>query len=262
MPESTHPSARCGVSAVLITYNAEAHLRECLASVAWCDEIVVLDGGSSDATAAICADFGARVSLATDWPGFGRQKNRALDLCRGDWVFSIDADEVCPAALRAQLGERLAAPGAALAFELPRRSSFCGHWMRHGGWWPDHVTRLFRRDSARFSDDVVHEKLIVDGPVARLTEPLLHYTYDTLEQALAKMDRYSTLGAQQAFARGKRATLSSAVLRGLWAFLRTYVLRLGVLDGSAGLMLALYNAHGTYYRYLKLSLLSRGQAPR
>jgi glycosyltransferase involved in cell wall biosynthesis len=246
-----------GVSAALITLNAQAHLRECLASLAWCDEIVVIDGGSSDGTTAICAEFGVRLVQAADWPGFGKQKNRAVEQCAGEWIFSIDADEVCSEALRAQLLAFIAAPGEAAACEMPRRSNFCGHWIRHGGWWPDRVTRLFRRGRARFSDDMVHERLLVDGPMARLSEPLLHYTYDTLEQALAKMDRYSTLGAQQAYARGRRATPLSALARGAWAFFRTYLLRLGLLDGGAGLMLASYNAHGTYYRYLKLWLLCR-----
>ncbi len=246
---------------MLITRDAAAHLRECLASVAWCDEIVVVDGGSGDATRAICAEFDARVFEQTDWQGFGIQKNRALSHARGDWVLSVDADEVVTPALRQQIESVIRAPDGAAALSLPRRSSFCGHWMRHGGWWPDRVVRVFRREQARFSDDVVHERLIVDGPVVLLHEPLLHYTYDTLEQALAKLDRYSTLGAAAAHARGKRATPLSAMLRGGWAFLRTYFLRLGLLDGRAGLMLALYTAHGTYYRYLKLWLLGRGVGP-
>jgi glycosyltransferase involved in cell wall biosynthesis len=247
------------LSAVLITMDAQAHLRECLGSVAWCDEIVVVDGGSRDATLAICAEFGAKLFSETDWRGFGVQKNRAIAKAGGDWIFVIDADEVCTPALRAELEAALATAGDTAAFAMPRRSSFCGHWMRHGGWWPDHVTRVFARGLARFSDDVVHERLQVDGTVRRLLQPLLHYTYDSLEQALAKLDRYSTLGAQQAYARGRRATPLSAVLRGSWAFVRTYLLRLGLLDGWAGLMLAYYNAHGTYYRYLKLWLLGRAR---
>lgn len=255
------PEPRPRVSAVLITLNAEAHLRECLEGLAWCDERIVVDGGSRDATLALCAEYGARVVTRSDWAGFGVQKNRAIAEASGDWLFSIDSDEICTPALHAQIEAAIAAADAGTAaLELPRRSSFCGHWMRHGGWWPDHVVRVFRRGRARFSDDVVHERLIVDGGLRRLGEPLLHYTYDTLEQALAKLDRYSTLGAQQAFARGRRATPLTALARGCWAFLRTYLLRRGFLDGNAGLMLALYNAHGTYYRYLKLWLLGR-QAP-
>ena len=249
------------LSAVLITRDAQAHLRECLASLSFCDEIVVLDSGSRDATLELAREFGARVHETADWPGFGAQKNRAAALARGDWILSIDADEVVTPELRAEIQVVLAAP-TATAYALPRRSSFCGHWMRHGGWWPDYVTRLFRAGRARFSDDRVHERLIVDGTIARLRAPLLHYTYDTLEQALDKLNRYSTLGAEQAHARGRRATPLTAVLRGAWAFFRTYVLQRGFLDGRAGLMLASYNAHGTYYRYLKLWLLGRRSASK
>jgi len=248
---------RLRVSAVLITRDAEAHLRECLDGLRWCDEIVVVDGGSRDSTAAICAEYGARVITETDWRGFGVQKNRALDLATGDWVLSIDADEVVTPALGEEIAIRLAALGDAVAFSVPRRSNFCGHWIRHSGWWPDRVTRLFRRGQARFTDDLVHERLVVDGVTAELHTPLLHYTYDSYEQALDKLNRYSTLGAQMAFERGKRATPAAALGRALWAFLRTYLLRRGVLDGRAGLALALYTAHGTFYRYLKLWKLGR-----
>lgn len=251
--------SRPRVSAALITRDAQAHLADCLAALAWCDEIVVVDGGSRDATLQICTDAGARVIHAPDWPGFGPQKNRAIEACSGDWIFAVDADEVCTPALQRELLATIATTRAD-ALSLPRRSSFCGHWMRHGGWWPDRVTRVFRRGRARYSDDLVHERLIVDGAVHEIAEPLLHYTYDSFEQALAKLDRYSTAGAQMAHARGKRATPLTALLRGGWAFFRTYVLRLGVLDGWAGLMLALYNGHGTYYRYLKLWLLNREAA--
>ena len=244
------------ISAVLISLNAQAHLRECLQSVTWCDEIVVLDSGSTDATRAICAEFGARFSVSPDWPGFGPQKNRALALAAHDWVFSLDTDEVCTPELRAAL-EAAARSGQFPAYEIPRRSSFCGHFMRHGGWWPDYVTRLFRRSQARFSDSRVHERVIVDGPLGRLDTPLIHYTYDTMAQALEKAERYATLGAQQAFEAGKRSSPLQAALRAAWAFIRTYVIRLGFLDGAPGFALAKYNAHTTHQRYLKLWRLGR-----
>jgi glycosyltransferase involved in cell wall biosynthesis len=242
------------ISAVLISLNAQAHLRECLASVAWCDEIVVLDSGSTDATPRICEEFGAKFTVSPDWPGYGPQKNRAIASAANEWIFSLDTDEVCTPALREQL-EAAARVGRYPAYEMPRRSSFCGHFMRHGGWWPDHVTRLFRRGQARFSDSRVHERVIVDGAVGRLSEPLVHYTYDTMEQALAKAERYATLGAQQAFEAGKRSSPRQAALRGAWAFVRTYVIRLGFLDGAPGFALAKYNAHTTRLRYLKLAQL-------
>lgn len=254
MPEA---GGEARISAVLITLDAEAHLRECLAALKWCSEIAVVDGGSSDGTVAICREFGARVITHADWQGFGAQKNRALAAATSEWLFSIDADEIVSAALRDELLARLSSPGNAVGLSMPRRSNFCGHWIRHSGWWPDRVTRIVRRGNGRFSDDLVHEHLIVDGPVAELHEPLLHYTYDSFEQALDKLNRYSTLGARSAFDRGRRAGLATAVLRGAWAFLRTWLLRRGFLDGRAGFALALYNAHGTYYRYLKLWKLTR-----
>ncbi len=247
------------ISAVLITLNAAAHLSECLAGLKWCSETVVLDSGSTDATEKICREFGARVHTETRWQGFGVQKNRAIALATGEWIFSVDADEVCTPELRDEIERAVANAGDVVAFEMPRRSSFCGHWMRHGGWWPDHVTRLFRRGTARFSDDIVHERLIVTGTTARLASPLLHYTYDTMAQALEKQERYSTLGAQKAFEQGKRTTPLSAVTHGAWTFMRTYFLQLGLLDGRAGLKLAHYNARTTYLRYLKLWQLNRAK---
>ena len=251
-PAPAHPT----ISAVLISLNAQAHLRECLQSVAWCDEVVVLDSGSTDATPKICAEAGATFSVSADWPGFGPQKNRAIALASGAWIFSLDTDEVCTPELRAAIEDAVRV-GTFPAYEMPRRSSFCGHFMRHGGWWPDHVTRVFRRGAARFSDSRVHESLVVDGKVGRVNTPLIHYTYDNLQQALEKAERYATAGAQQAFEQGKRATPLTAALRAAWAFVRTYVIRLGFLDGAPGLALARYNARTTCLRYMKLWRLGK-----
>jgi glycosyltransferase involved in cell wall biosynthesis len=244
------------LSAVLITKNASAHLRECLASLAFADEIVILDSGSSDSTESIAGEFHAEFVVDADWQGFGVQKNRALELATGDWVLSIDADEIVTPELRDDILRTLAAPAFAV-YAMPRLSNFCGRWMRHGGWWPDPVTRLFRRERAKFSADAVHERLVFDGECGRLQSHLLHYSYDDFEQVLEKLDRYSTLGAQQAFARGARASLAQAIARGAWAFVRTYVVKLGFLDGGAGYLLARYNAQTTYYKYVKLGLLGR-----
>ena len=248
------PGAR--VSAVLITRDAAAHLRECLEALRWCGEIVVLDSGSIDATPEICAEFGARFERSDGWPGFGPQKNHAVALARGEWIFSVDADEICTPELRAEI-ETAVREGVATAYEMPRLSSFCGHWMRHGGWWPDYVTRLWRRGQARFSDDLVHERVLVAGPLGRLRAHLRHYTYDTMAQALEKMERYSTAGAEQAHGQGKRAGALAAPLRGGWAFVRTYLIRRGFLDGAAGWQLARYNAQTTYRKYAKLARLTR-----
>jgi glycosyltransferase involved in cell wall biosynthesis len=242
------------LSVVIIAKNEADAIARCLDSVAWADEIVVLDSGSSDATRDIARARRARVEVSADWPGFGPQKNRALALAGGDWVLSLDADEWVSAELRGAIERALAAPGACAAFRMPRRSSYCGRVMRHSGWWPDYVTRLFKRGAARFSDDLVHERLLVDGPVGTLAAPLLHEAVRDLDEALRKMNAYSSAGAEALERRGARASLAAAIGHGLWTWIRTYFLRLGFLDGREGFALAVSNAEGAYYRYLKLAL--------
>jgi glycosyltransferase involved in cell wall biosynthesis len=244
------------LSVILIAMNEEASIARALRSVAFADEIVVVDSGSSDRTVDIARELGAMVTVTSDWPGFGAQKNRALDLATGDWVLSLDADEWLTTAtadeVRRAIGAGAAGPAA---FRFPRRSSFCGRFMRHSGWWPDYVVRLFRRSGARFSDDSVHERLLVEGNVGTLREPIMHETFVNLEDMLVKMNRYSTLTARRLREDGKRAGLLQAVARAAWAFVRTYVLRAGFLDGREGFMLSVATAEGTYYRYAKLLLL-------
>lgn len=243
------------LSVAIITRNEQAAIRRCLESVAWAGEIVVLDAGSTDETARIARECGAKVHIASDWQGFGRQKNRALELVAGAWVLSLDADEWISPELRTEIERVLAAPGDHAAFRMPRLSSYCGRFMRHSGWWPDYVTRLFRRGQARFSNDLVHERLIVEGAVGTLRESLLHEAILDLDDALVKMNAYSTAGALMQLERGGKASLAGAVWHGAWTFFRTYVLRAGFLDGREGFMLAVSNAEGAYYRYLKLMLL-------
>ena len=250
------------LSVIVIVKNEAAVIRRCLESVAWADEIVVLDSGSTDATVEICRACKARVEATADWPGFGAQKNRVLALATGDWVLSIDADEWVTEKLRAEIRAAMAVPGASSAFQMPRLSSYCGRFMRHSGWWPGHVTRLFRRGQARFSDNLVHERLIVDGAVGTLRAPLMHESYRNLEQVLAKVNAYSSAGAAMAHERRSRGGLGGAVLRGLWSFFRTYFLRAGFLDGREGLMLAISNAETTYYRQVKLMLLAGKQVTK
>ena len=244
------------VSVIVIAKNEEPSIARALRSVAWADEIVVVDSGSSDRTVDIARELGAKVTVTGDWPGFGPQKNRALDLATGDWVLSLDADEWLTETSADEIRRAIGAGATgAAAFRLPRRSSFCGRFMRHSGWWPDYVVRLFRRGSARFSDDSVHERLIMDGTVGTLREPIMHETFVDLEDMLVKMNSYSTLTARRLRQDGKMAGLGEAVSRAVWAFVRTYFLRAGFLDGREGFMLAVATAEGTYYRYAKLLLL-------
>jgi glycosyltransferase involved in cell wall biosynthesis len=244
------------LSVVVITKNEARVIARCLESIAWADESIVLDSASEDGTAEIARRLGAKIETTADWPGYGPQKNRALAFASGDWVLSLDADEWVTPELRAEIERVLAAPLGNAAFKMPRRSSYCGRFMRHSGWWPDHVTRLFRRGAARFSDDRVHERVIVDGTVGALREPLLHEAIRDLDEALVKMNAYSTASALMQLERGRNASLAGAVWHGAWTFFRTYVLRAGFLDGREGFMLAVSNAEGAYYRYLKLMLLA------
>lgn len=245
------------LSVIIITRNEATNIRACLDSVAWADEIIVVDSGSTDDTVAIAREFTPQVH-EHDWPGFGAQKNRALDYATKEWVFSIDADERVTPELRAAIEAVLRKEdNACAAYRISRLSSYCGRFMRHSGWHPDPVVRLFKRNAARFSDDLVHERLLVEGVVGQLDGELLHYAFDNLEEVLNKVNHYSSAGAAMLRQRGRTASLSGAVLRGLWSFMRTYILRGGFLDGREGFMLAVSNAEGTYYRYLKLMLLNR-----
>ena len=245
------------LSVIVICGNNIATIRRCLESVAWADEIVVVDSGSKDGTLEIARELATKVRQTADWPGHGPQKNRALDMATGDWVFSLDSDEWVTQKVRAELEAAMAGPGDKAAFALPRRSGFCGRFMRHSGWWPDYVTRLWRRGSARFSEDHTHDRVIVNGKVGRLRQPILHEAVINLEQMLAKINMYSSSSAAMFHRDGRRATLFTALLHGGWAFLRTYILRLGFLDGREGFMLAIINAENSYYRYAKLALLGK-----
>jgi len=245
--------ARARLSVAIITHDEARNIAHCLRSVQFADEVVVVDHASGDGTRDIAAQAGARVTETADWPGFGAQKNRAIEACSGDWILSLDADERVSEALRAEIEATIAEPRFDV-YEMPRRSTYCGRFIRHGGWWPDYCTRLFRRGSASFADVRVHERLITDRPVGRLTQPLIHYSFRSLDDVLAKMNRYSSDSAATLAARGRVPGLATAIVHGLAAFLRTYVFRLGFLDGRYGFLLAVSNAEGSYYRYVKAML--------
>ncbi|XZG70623.1 glycosyltransferase family 2 protein [Chitinibacteraceae bacterium HSL-7] len=244
---------RATLGVAIITKNAERRLDAVLAALTFADRVVVLDSGSTDSTLAIARAHGATVHTSTDWPGFGIQKNRALDLLETDWELLIDADEVVSPELARSISNAVMTGGSDV-YVMNRLSSFCGHWMHHSDWFPDWVPRLIRRGRARYAPDLVHEKLLYEGAPGRLDGLLHHYSYESYEDVLRKLDQYSTLGAEQRHARGERGGLAKAVARGFWAFVRTYVIKQGFRDGSAGLQVAIFNAQTVYYRFLKLGL--------
>ncbi|CAB3786769.1 glycosyltransferase family 2 protein [Pararobbsia alpina] len=254
------------LSVIIITRNEAHNVGDCIASIhPLAHEIVVVDSGSTDDTISIARTAGATVIETSDWPGFGPQKNRALSYATGEWVLSLDADERVTDAGRAELAAILTAPRTAsppcAAYALPRLSQFCGRWVRHSGWYPDHVTRLFRRGTARFSDDLVHERIDVEGTVERLREPLHHYSYLDRKQVEDKIDRYAQAGAEQMFQRGKHYGPLKPYLAGGWAWIRTWILRAGFLDGAAGAGIAAMNARSTAQKYLRLRVMRQKRMP-
>jgi glycosyltransferase involved in cell wall biosynthesis len=241
------------LSVIIITKNEAANIRACLESVAWADEIIVVDSGSSDETVDICHELGVQVHVH-DWPGFGIQKNRALSYATHEWVLAIDADERVTPDLQSQLIKAME-DDSNDGFYVPRLSQFCGKFIRHSGWYPDYVLRLFRKSKGRFSDDMVHERVILKGNAGRLSSPLLHYSYLNKTDVQRKTGQYAKAGAMQMLKNGKTASFADAPLRAGWAFIRTYFLRLGFLDGIAGLNIALMNFRTTYLKYQQLKTL-------
>lgn len=245
---------------VILIVRDEAHVVvECLESVRWADEILVLDSGSRDGTPDLCRRFTPKV-LETDWPGFGVQKNRALAQASGDWVLSLDADERVTPALAGEIRAVISSTAAA-GFRIPFQSTYLGRPMRFGDWRDERHLRLFRREAGRFTPDPVHERLLVDGPIADLKERIIHHSFASLDEVLDKVNRYSSEAAQVRLAQGRRGSLGSAIGHGAWTFLRGYLLRAGFLDGREGFLLALSNALGSFYRYAKLAYLRQPGGP-
>ncbi len=245
------------LAVVIVAKNEAGRIGECIASAAFADEVLVLDSGSTDRTAEIAAESGARV-VVTDWPGYGPQVARGFAMARSDWVFSLDADERITPALQAELLAAIA--GEAFdGYRVPRWSEFCGRVMRHGGWRPDHTLRLGRRLASGFSNDFLHAHMTVAGRIGTLQASLVHLSYPDVDDVLEKLARYSSGSARDMNAKGRTASLSKAIAHALFAFVRTYLLKLGFLDGRHGLMLAIYNAEYAYYKYVKLMFM---QSPR
>ena len=240
------------LSVVVITKDEAERVRACLESVAWADELVVVDAESTDKTAQIAREFTDHVYVRP-WPGFAAQKNFGLEQATGDWTLSVDADEEVSRELREEIEAVLAASGAACAgYRIPRRNLFWGRFIRHGGLYPDWQLRLFRRGRGRFVDRAVHESVEVEGEVGRLRAALVHRSYRDVADFLARADRYSTLAAEEWLGSGRPARLSDLLLRPAGRFLSMYVVRAGFLDGWRGFLLAALYAYYVFIRSAKV----------
>ncbi|HEY5330577.1 MAG TPA: glycosyltransferase family 2 protein [Acidobacteriaceae bacterium] len=243
------------LSVAIITHNEEQNLPRTLDSVAWADEIIVVDSGSTDRTVEIARSFSATV-IARPWPGFAAQKNFAIAECTGDWVLSLDADEELTPELQQEIRKLFTERPLADAFTIRRRNLFLGRWIKRGGFYPDAKLRLFRRGTAQFEDRPVHETIVFHGTAATLDNDLIHHAYPTLSTYIEHMDRYSTLGAEILIAKGRtsRSPLAfvwNVLLMPVISFKWNYIFRGGFLDGREGLLLHLYQAVYTSWKYAK-----------
>jgi len=248
------------LSCILIVRNEAARIERCLRSIAFADEIVVLDTGSTDATPQLARRHTDRVYRSA-WKGYGGTKQAALEKATGDWILWIDADEVVPEALAAEIRGIIDGDTAYSGFRLSRKAFFLGRWMRHGGWYPGRVIRLFRRGRGRFSPDRVHEGVSLSGEAGFLKNPLEHYTDDSIRHYFEKFNRYTSLAAADIAERGKRATVLDVLLRPVFMFLRMYVVRLGFLDGLEGFLLALFSSQYVFAKYAKGRETGRSPVP-
>jgi glycosyltransferase involved in cell wall biosynthesis len=244
------------ISAILIVKNEEDNIIRCLDSICWVDQVVVVDTGSSDRTRELAEKAGADV-FDLEWMGFGASKAFALSKATGDWVLSIDADEVIiePLAKEIKNAVEMDFDG----FRLPRLTNFLGRWIRHSGWYPDYNLRLFRRSCGKFTDSLVHEEIIVKGKTSRLKNHLLHYSYPKISTYFEKFRSYTDLAAKDWHNHGRKYSLGAAVLKPVIAFYRHYIFRAGFLDGFEGFLIAVSSAFGVLIKYVKLRELERSE---
>ena len=247
-------STSATISAVLIVKNEADSLRACLESVKWCDEIVIMDSGSSDSTLKIAAEYTDKIFTESDWQGFGQQRQRAQAKVSSDWIFMIDADEHVTPQLKASIQSIVSENKQDSVYETPRLSWVFGRFIRHSGWYPDYVIRLYPTAKGRYGDDKVHEKVYYDNgmQVKQLKGDLLHYTYKNMEHYLVKSAHYAAAWAEQREARGKRASIAQGLVHGLGCFIKMYLIRAGFLDGRQGFLLAVLSAHSTFVKYADL----------
>lgn len=245
-------TSKHNLSVIVITHNEEPNITECLKSVAWANEILVVDANSTDRTVELAKQLGARVYVK-EWLGFAAAKNFALEQATNDWVLWLDADERVPSELAKEIQDILQSKTVSHnSFEIARRAYFLGKWVKHCGWYPGYVTRLFRRDSARFSNVRVHERLEIDGTTGRLKNDLIHYTDRNLFHYFEKFNRYTSLAVEDFWSSGKKFSLYDLLVRPPFTFFRMYLLRQGYLDGLHGFILCVLSAVYVFVKYAKL----------
>ena len=238
------------LTVIIATKNEALNIVECIQSVSFANEIIVLDSGSVDGTQELATGQGAKV-FELDWPGYGKQQQRGISKSQSEWVLSLDADERISHKLMLEIIESISS-GNFDGYRLPRFSSFCGQFIEHSGWQPDYTLRLVKKEKGGFTDHFLHAHMTVSGKITDLKNPIIHYSYKNIDDVLDKLTRYSLGNARDLHEKGVKSSLGKALAHSFWAFLRTYFIRVGFLDGSKGLMLAIYNAQCTYYKYLKL----------
>lgn len=256
----SRPANECmpKLTVILITLDEEKNLARCLESVKWADEIVVVDSYSRDRTKEIARSYTDKI-FDLKWPGFGAAKKFALEKANGEWVLSIDADELVSESLQAEIRQVINSSLKSDGYYLPRLSFFLGKWIRHGGWYPDYVLRLFRKQKARFTDSLVHEEVILNGKAGYLKADLLHYTVPDLERYLVKMNRYTSLSAQELSQKGKRTNLGDIFFRPPAVFLKMYFWKLALLDGFQGFLLAIFSSFHVLAKYCKLWYIGKSK---
>lgn len=242
------------ISATVITKNEEKHIAACLRSLQWADEIVVLDSGSDDRTVEIAREFTDKV-FVEQWRGMGLQKNRAAELAQGPWIVSLDADERVPPELAREIRQAIG-KGKPATYTVRRKNMYQGKWVRHCGWWPDWVKRVFRKEDAQFSLDVIHDSIQTTSRVKKLKNPIIHYSFDSPEDFLNRTCSYAHHQARELFRNGRKATIWTALSHATFTLLHTYITRLGFLDGTAGLLISVSNFVGVFYRYMMLRHLN------
>ncbi|MES2212839.1 MAG: glycosyltransferase family 2 protein [Pseudomonadota bacterium] len=248
------------ITAVVITHNEAHNIKACLESLFFAEEVIVLDSGSTDNTVAIAQQYTDRV-IQTDWPGDGPQRNRGIEQAQQEWILCLDADERITPELTQELYQLFSKPLEHAAYRIPFQSHYLGKPIRYGDWWGERHIRLFRKDKARYTSSSIygaqgaHCRLEVDGTIGALKNNIIHYPFPNFEVVLKKLNDYSTGSAAIRVQRNQKGSLGTALFHGAWAFVRGYVMKLGFLDGKCGFILAVSNAEGTYYRYLKMSLL-------